>query len=449
MGDSDQTLKQGAKVGDYTIADLIARGGFGAVYSCRDANGDPAALKILHQDRVTRESVERFHREVHVLKQIEHPNVVRFFDVGLHEDGRPFMVTELLSGVSLRERAMHYGRMPLIQCLEYLAPLVSALAATHAKGVVHRDIKVSNVFLAEENDGERVVLLDFGVAKLGDVGLTALTTSRHMVGTPTAMAPEQIGRGNITARTDVYGLGALMFRLLTGRNPFPDDAQIVMRMLQSDAALTRPSRFAPIPRAVDDVILRAMAKAQDKRQSSVEEFLREFRAAIEGEDTGLMAPEPPQEPASAAMAVYLEVLANEDDPEDEVLDDMEDVLAIGRDCLVVDGVDVVETGNSLLVVRCAGTKEQEAALTKLIWDMVSRLRNRAGQDTRVHFNVCVDRLEASSLRETRDKELTAITDWLPGEAVDGVVAKAKTADLLEAEAHRIPGVDGLFRIEDS
>jgi serine/threonine protein kinase len=162
-------------------------------------------------------AVARFLREAEVMVRVRHPNVVELVSWGTVDDGRPYLAMEFLTGTDLARVLAEHGRLPLPRVLAILEPTCAALAAAHAQAIVHRDLKASNVFLARAADGsERVVLIDFGIAKLAAPDAAELTTSRQLVGTPVTMAPEQIAGGAVDARTDVYGLGVMTFHLLTG-----------------------------------------------------------------------------------------------------------------------------------------------------------------------------------------------------------------------------------------
>ena len=222
-------LARGVRVRDYVVREKIAEGGFGAVYRVEHTVlGRQAALKVLHPELASsREAIARFEREARTVNVIKHPNVVDIYDFGELPDGRPYFVMELLVGIDLSEHLASFGPLSPEETLALLTPLAAALSAAHAKGVVHRDVKPSNVFLA---DGEprRVVLLDFGVAKLLAPGTEGLTTSRHRIGTPSFMSPEQLAGGDIDGRADVYALGALAYQMLTGQLPFGEGTPAVL-----------------------------------------------------------------------------------------------------------------------------------------------------------------------------------------------------------------------------
>src|SRR6185503_7424125 len=157
---------------------------------------------------------------------------------GRADDGRPWFAMELLDGVDLETHIAARGRLTPGEVLTVLGPICDALACAHDAGVIHRDIKASNVFLAADG---RVVLLDFGIAKLSDPGIGAgLTLSRQSLGTPSAMAPEQVAGREASERTDVYALGALLYHMLVGEPPFADSSPTVMQYLHCHARRPRP-----------------------------------------------------------------------------------------------------------------------------------------------------------------------------------------------------------------
>ena len=270
-------------VGRYRVREELASGGFGVVHRGEHVElGHQAAIKILHAELASNDTlVRRFEREVEVMRLVNHPAIVEVLEVGRLEDGRPFFVMELLQGVTLQQHLRARGRLPVDEVLGILEPLCDALGAAHQKSVIHRDIKPSNVFLSVRDGGRRVVLLDFGVAKLLDAAGPGLTASRHAVGTFACMAPEQLLCGAVDARTDVYALGVLAYRMLTGYPPFDNAPYLVMHHMHLHARPPRPSSRAPVNPAFDEVILRALAKAPAARHATVAELLKELRFAAE------------------------------------------------------------------------------------------------------------------------------------------------------------------------
>jgi serine/threonine-protein kinase len=206
--------------GRYELTRFLGAGGMGVVWAARiHPTGGEVALKIART--VDPDLARRFEREAQITSALGHPNIVRTFGVVAATDSRgPCLVQELLRGESLEVRLAPERALPLGEAARVILAVVDALESAHAQGVVHRDLKPQNVFL----EGARVVVLDFGIAKiLSEWGPhSRLTRTGAILGTPHYMAPEQIdGEPNVDARADVWALGALVFRMLAGRNAVP------------------------------------------------------------------------------------------------------------------------------------------------------------------------------------------------------------------------------------
>ncbi len=240
---------------------LIGEGGFGQVWhAMRDPGDEVVALKILHLELVRSiDALTRFQRELEAIERLRHPNVVRAIDHGSLDDGRPYLVLEYVEGPSLREVIHERGAVPPAEMLAILEPLCEALGVAHAAGLVHRDVKASNVILAHQDGVLRPVLLDFGLVKLLDQEGPGLTSSRSMLGTPAAMSPEQMRGQPVDARTDVYALGLLAFHVLTGQPAFGGAPGVVQSYMQIHGARPRPSSKVDIDPAIDEPIARALA----------------------------------------------------------------------------------------------------------------------------------------------------------------------------------------------
>ena len=211
--------------------------------------------------------VARFVQEARAVNMIKHPNIVDIFEFDELPDGRPFYVMELLEGIDLRSILNERGRFPPGEVLEILEPVCSALQAAHDLGIVHRDLKASNIFIGNVG-GKRVVkLLDFGIAKLmhPDAGEGGLTVVGTRLGTSYTMAPEQIRGDGVDARTDIYALGVVLYHLLTGQYPFRAETMTDIERQHLEAPPPRPSQVAPVPPALDAVVLRCMEKTAERR----------------------------------------------------------------------------------------------------------------------------------------------------------------------------------------
>ena len=264
--------------GKYQILRVIGEGGMGAVFEARHVQMDRrVAIKMLRPEFVRDHgAVERFLREAQTAAAIEHKSIVQVLDFGEAEDGTPFIVMTYLDGHTLADQLYRKGRLSELEAVQILAPIANALERAHQRGIIHRDIKPENIFMARDTDGRaRPVLVDFGVSRLrgeseaihGVQG--GLVT---MMGTPAYMAPEQLqGAGLVDARTDIYGMGVMLYELLTGFSPFQrEGAQATMQAILTEGVRS-PSRIVPtISPAMEAVMLCAMARDPQHRFQSME-----------------------------------------------------------------------------------------------------------------------------------------------------------------------------------
>jgi serine/threonine-protein kinase len=223
-------LVPGQHIASYRIDRLLGRGGMGAVYAATHTGiARQVAIKVLHAEHATEpEFVRRFLDEARAVNLISHPNIVDIYDVGQTPDRAPYLVMEYLPGQVLSTRMRWSGGRLGHTTLRFARQIASALAAAHARGIVHRDLKPDNVMVVGDPElpaGERVKVLDFGIAKLGPAahgpGDPNRTARASIMGTPTYMAPEQCrGAESVDDRADVYALGVMLYQLLVGRPPF-------------------------------------------------------------------------------------------------------------------------------------------------------------------------------------------------------------------------------------
>src|SRR3984885_5637051 len=268
-------------VAGYRVDRLIGEGGFGQVWRALRADDSHVAIKLLHLELVrSTDAMTRFERELVAIEKLDHRHVVRALDHGTLEDGRPYLVLEFVEGPSLRDVIHERGSLPPHEMLAILEPICDALATAHAAGLVHRDVKASNVILGHDALGPRPVLLDFGLVKLLDQEGPGLTSSRSMLGTPAAMAPEQIRGHAIDGRTDVYALGLLAFHMLTGAPAFGATPGVVQSYLQVHGPRPRPSAKADIDPAIDEPIMHALEADPEQRFAGPRELVEAWAAVI-------------------------------------------------------------------------------------------------------------------------------------------------------------------------
>lgn len=340
-------LLPGTAIGPFVVEEVIAAGGFGTVVRARSGDlSAPVAVKVLHGElSATDDAAARFAREIDILSGVHHPGIVEVMASGRMGDGRPYFAMELLAGADL-ERRLADGPMAPPAVAATVTDIAAALEAAHARGIVHRDVKASNVFVC---DGGRVCLLDFGIAKLAP-GTASLTRSRQALGTPSAMAPEQLAGDAVDARTDVYALGALAFHMLTGRPPFAGEPATIVGHLHRYAERPRPSAAVPLPAAVDAVIVRAMSVRPADRYVGAADFARALAAAISP-----MAPE-----IVEAIAVKV-AFAGPGDPS-ALLDDVDAGLDLVDGRLIAAGFSpILEASLSALYARPLAAGEDTAA----------------------------------------------------------------------------------------
>jgi serine/threonine protein kinase len=231
----DPSFEPGTAVGTYRLEAFVAAGGMAEVYRARHTKLDKVvAIKFLDREHARRPPVvARFLREGRFASQIRHPNVVEVTDVDEH-DGLPYLVMEYLEGQTLSEVIREQGRLEPEAIADIMLPVCAAVAAAHARGVIHRDLKPGNVFLSETDIGEVAPkVLDFGISKsVEEDPASALTTSASFLGTPIYLSPEQAAGEDGTTASDQYSLGVMLYELATGRRPY-DTNQKFIRLLNA------------------------------------------------------------------------------------------------------------------------------------------------------------------------------------------------------------------------
>jgi eukaryotic-like serine/threonine-protein kinase len=276
---SAQQLPQSWIADRYIVDDEIGEGGMGKVYRARHAKlGKVFALKVIApafaEDSIAR---ARFVKEAHIASQISHPGIASVVDFGEDANVGAYMVMELVEGVLLVDEPAPFA---VRRALDVVAQIADVLDHIHANGIIHGDVKLENIMLVTENDGPRrrqaVKLLDFGLAeRMG-------TRPAHLAGTPEYVAPERIAGGPPTEQSDIYALGVLAFRLLTGVFPFEGDGEDMLRAhLEVQPPAMSKLRGEDLDEAVENLIRRALAKRPCDRHASASAFRYELNTVMD------------------------------------------------------------------------------------------------------------------------------------------------------------------------
>lgn len=410
----EHELVVGDRIGTWVVQGTLGGGGFGTVYEVRHSQREQrAALKLLHAHFVSSgEMLARFEREIEVLRRLKHPSIVTLVEAGISADERPYLCMELLEGEELGKLLERGGPLSPVDALAVFEPLCEALAAAHELNIIHRDIKASNVMVAPG----RVVLLDFGIAKLSDALAPDLTASRQSLGTPSCMAPEQIHGLRVDARTDVYALGGLLFHMLTGRLPFQDSSATMTQYLHLHARRPCVSTIVPVSRRLDDVITRAMAIEPADRFNDPRSLLAAARAAVR-EST--MVQVPVGDVPSVAILVTVGDRSQGGSLDTLLLDDLEGVLPTAERLLVAEGFQLaVDLGSSALFVARAERIANPVDIASRLFDQLAR---RPRRDPRVRIGVAVHRGDVNYLGlEIQPCALLRPATWNLPETIDGL-----------------------------
>ncbi len=274
-------LSAGDEFAGYRIERQLGRGGMGVLYLAIEPGLERrVALKLIAPEGAADEVfARRFAEESKIAASIEHPNVVPIYAAG-EEDGIPFIAMRYVSGSDLGRRLTREGRLEPAAAAALIAQVGNGLDAIHAAGLIHRDVKPANVLLAGGDGHGHAYITDFGVARNVSTA-SGLTQTGRFVGTLDYVAPEQISGGTVDARADVYALGCLLFKLLTGEVPFPKDGEAARLYAHLNDPSPAPSLYATeVPMALDDVVIRAMSKEPDDRYPSAGDLGRAAVAAL-------------------------------------------------------------------------------------------------------------------------------------------------------------------------
>ncbi len=271
-------LVTGTLLGGYEIVEQIGHGGMATVYKAYHARLDRhVAIKVMLQSLAQEDDFQaRFEREARIIARLDHPNIVPIYDFSEHE-GNPYLVMKYVEGQTLEER-LNQGALPLQEIPRVLRPVAEALAYAHQQGILHRDVKPSNIILA---DNGMVVLTDFGLARLVQTASSTMSQGT-MIGTPHYISPEQaLGQQELDARTDLYSLGVVLYELVVGRVPFAGDTPFSIVHDHIYSPLPAPSTVNPaVPAAVEAVLVRALAKDPADRYQSARALTAAFEEAL-------------------------------------------------------------------------------------------------------------------------------------------------------------------------
>src|ERR671925_635267 len=278
MAVTGDTLIDSVFDGRYRIIRKLGAGGMANVYLAEDQElGRRVAIKILDGRHAADNSfIERFRREAKNAAGLSHPNIVSIYDRG-EAEGTYYIAMEYLDGRSLKELILSRGPAPVHVAIDYVRQILGALRFAHRNGIVHRDIKPHNVLVDAEG---RLKVTDFGIAR---AGASQMTEAGSIVGTAQYLSPEQARGSAVDHRSDLYSLGVVLYELLTGNVPFSGDTPVEIAMKHLSSAPEPPSaKRAEIPRELDLVVLRALAKDPKERYQTAEEMDADLRRITRG-----------------------------------------------------------------------------------------------------------------------------------------------------------------------
>ncbi len=269
-------------IGGYTVVGLIGQGGMGRVYLARDERlHREVAIKVLHPSKARDPAAtRRFLREGRAAAAVDHPHVMAIHQVG-EEQGLPYIVMQRLVGRTLKQARQAEGRLPLAEVLRIGRETAEGLAAAHAKGLVHRDIKPDNIFLQEPRGQVRII--DFGLAVTGKEGGLDVTVDGSIVGTPAYMSPERIAGRDLDAKSDLFGLGVILYELLAGRLPFDGNSLVSILAAISHGHPPDLRTLAPeVPEPVARLVMRLIAHEKAGRPADAATVAAELAALERG-----------------------------------------------------------------------------------------------------------------------------------------------------------------------
>lgn len=344
---------QGQVLGSYHVMEPLGWGGMAEVYRAYHPQLDRhAAIKVLRPDLVRDEDfLARFRREARAIAALRHPNIVQVYDLNV-QDGVYYLVMELLEGDTLKSRLHDYQmrgeRMPMGEVVRIVLDVLNGLGYAHEEGVIHRDVKPSNILLTRRGE---VVLADFGIAQIA--GETRHTASGALMGTLEYVAPEQGLEGQCDGRSDLYSLGIVFYEMLTGRTPFRAATPLAILLKHLNDPLPRPRMLRPrVPESIEQVVVKALSKDPAKRYANAAEMAFALDDAIQTLEldvprrvslpVSFATPEAPHEPVVVLSGAQRESLVDTQSTRDETTLGM----ASGQDRGASRSEDIAQDGYS-------------------------------------------------------------------------------------------------------
>ena len=279
-----QKVSAAMRLGQYTLDRKIGEGGHGAVYRAHHALlRRPTAIKLMLPEKIGTDTLDRFEREVQHTSQLTHWNTVAVYDYGRSPEGLFYYAMEYLDGINLENLVIEYGKQPIDRVIAILMQVCAALKEAHRRGIIHRDIKPANIILCERGDVPDVAkVVDFGLVK--EIQRDDVATGT-VLGTPSYVAPEAItDPATVGSASDLYALGCVGYYLVTGRRPFEGKTTVDICVKHVTTPPVPPSTHAPVPEALERVILMCLAKRPDERPESADALAKLLRAVPPSHD---------------------------------------------------------------------------------------------------------------------------------------------------------------------
>ncbi len=312
MGERTEPPGKGTLVaGKYRLERLLGRGGMGSVWEgVHTSLGTKVAVKFIETEFANHAEIrDRFFNEAFAAARLQSKHIVQVYDHGVDDGGRPYIVMEFLSGEPLDERLVREGTLSLADAANVIRQVARAVKKAHESGIIHRDLKPENVFLVwdEEDKRDLVKVVDFGIAKFTEgSGISSATRTGAVLGTPHFMSPEQArGLKDIDARSDVWSIGVIAYRAVTGALPFDGEAVGDLLVKICTVEPKPPSEHVPVPPSFDEWMRRSLCKDVDERYSSVDEQARALSEIASGREQAASgtALEPALASADTALGV--------------------------------------------------------------------------------------------------------------------------------------------------